>query len=110
MMIGTQQRQGAPQRFQVIAATTAGAAVDQQVRVPAEQFVPERQVSFHVANLGDPLPIGLVRTAPIAQRLDIEVLPVDVDLLLTEKFIDMICEPGAGFRQPRFKSPPLLPP
>ena len=48
--------------------------------------------------LRDALPIFGVGAAPVAERIDVEVLPVDVDALLCHELVDMIGKPLAALR------------
>jgi len=69
--------------------------------MPPPQLVPEGQISHHVVNLGDALPVRGVVLAPEPERLDVEVLPVDVDAVVGEELVDVIDQPIPGVAVPQ---------
>ena len=73
---------GAAHGLQIVAAATAGAGIDEHVRMPSPQFVPVGQVATHVLVLGDALTVFGIGRVPESQRVHVEVLAIEVDALL----------------------------
>ncbi len=77
-VVAPQQWNGPPKRLKIIAAPAAGARVDQHAGMALDKFVPIGQIPFNMADFGNPLPVFRVVGPPERQRVNIEVLPVQV--------------------------------
>ncbi len=95
-VIAAQERHRAAHGFQVVAAPARGARVDQHPGMAAAQLVPVRQVAADVVVLGDPLAVLGVVLPPQVQRVDVEVLAVEVDALRGDELVDVVGQPLAG--------------
>ena len=62
------------------------------------QFVPVAEVSLDVKVLGDPLPVGPVVCTPIRQRIDVEILAVEIDALRLDEAVEVRDGPALDFR------------
>ena len=94
--IAAQQRHCPSQCFQIVAPSAAGARVDPQPGISAEQFVPVGQVAGGVPVFGNALPVRAVGAAPVTERVDVEILPVDVHALALNQAVDAIDNPLPG--------------
>src|SRR6185369_1425143 len=97
-VVAAPERHGAAQGFDVVAAAAAGTIVDQQLRIALQQSVPERKITLDVEILSDALALHSVAVAPKDQRLDVEILPVYVDLFLSESLRKVFDQPIHGIR------------
>ena len=77
--IGSPERRAAAYGLDIDSASAAGAVVDHEVRMPAQQFVPEGIQSLDPANLGDALAVRGIRRAPEFERRDVGVVAVAVE-------------------------------
>ena len=68
----------------------------QQAGVPGQQLVPHRVVALDVADLGDPLAVGRIVAAPEAERVDVEVVAVDVHAELVDPLRQQVGQPACG--------------
>ena len=96
LKVAPQERHGAAERFQIVAPPAGSATVDEQAGMPVPQLVPERQVALDVADLGNSLPVHRIAFSPDPERIEIEILTVQVNALLGEELIDVVGEPLAG--------------
>ena len=62
-----------------------------------DEFVPIGQIPFNMADFGNALPVFRVVGPPERQRVNIEVLPVQVYALFGKQGVDVIHEPRPGF-------------
>ncbi|KXK30556.1 MAG: hypothetical protein UZ16_OP3001003093 [Candidatus Hinthialibacteria bacterium OLB16] len=90
-----------PQCFKIVATPPAGTGVDQHVRVPFPQLIPVSKIPLHMEVFCNPLAVSAVVITPIAERIHIEILPVQVDPLLINQLVDMVSQPLAGFGVPQ---------
>ena len=72
------------------------------------KLVPVGQVTGDVSDLGDALPILGVRAAPVAQRVDVEVLTIDVDAFAHDQAVDAIDDPLPGVAVAEIHQPAVL--
>ena len=70
--------------------------------MPPPQLVPVGQVAADVLVLRDALAVFGVGRAPEAQRVDVEVLAIEVDALLGQELVDVFGEPLSAAGSPRF--------
>ncbi len=94
--VASQQGDSPAERFQVVAPSTRRAAIDEQAGVSSPPLVPEGQVAFHVADLGDALPVVGIIGPPEAERVDIEVLAVQVNPLFGQESVNVVGEPASS--------------
>ena len=70
------ERRRAADGLQVNPPATAGAIVYEELRMPRQQFVPERVEALDVPDFTDALAVGRIRRPPEGQRVYVEILPV----------------------------------
>ena len=99
-----------PQRLKIIAPAAGGAGVDQHPGMSLAQFVPKRQVPFHVADLSHPLAIGCVGLAPEIEGIHVEILSVQIDSFISDQPVDVVNQPLPRRLSPSLKRPPPAPP
>ena len=63
----------------------------------AAQFIPIGQIAADVLVLGDPLTVLCIVGPPGAERVDVEILPVQIDALLGDELIHAVDDPVPGF-------------
>jgi len=76
--------------------------------VPAEQFVPEGEVACNVVNFSQPLAVGAVIRAPVGQRIDVEVLAININPLAGQQAIDPLERPFPRLGIAQVQQPALL--
>ena len=59
-------------------------------------LVPEGQVPFNVADLCDALPVFGIVGPPEAERIDVEVLAVQVNPLFGQESVNVVGEPASS--------------
>ena len=62
--IASQKRHATPHGFEIVAVSAARAGIDPQFGMPAEQFVPVRQISADVLVFRNALAVGSIGAAP----------------------------------------------
>ena len=87
-VVAAQQRHGTAESLQIIAPAAAGAGVNIHRGVAAEQFIPESQIARDVFDLGDALAIRTVVGAPAGQRVEVEVLAIDINALAGQQTVN----------------------
>ena len=98
LRVAAPQRVAAADGLQVDPAAAAGAVVDRQARMPLPQFVPHPIEPFDVADLGHALAVGRVGRLPERQRVDVEVVAVDVDAPVADALGEIVGKPLPGGR------------
>ncbi len=98
IIIGLMQRYRQAHGFQVVPPPARGTGVDEHIREAPAQLAPEAQVAFDIADLGDTLPVRRVVLPPAVQRIDVEILPVEIDALFAQDAADMLEQPVKSLR------------
>ena len=88
---------GATEGLRVVTSAAGGTGVDEYIRMAMDEFIPIGQQVGYISNLGDALSVWCVISSPVAQRVHVEVLPIEVDPLLGDEFVDVIGEPIENF-------------
>ena len=96
--IGIVQRHGTAHRFEVVAATSAGARIDPQTRNSLQQLIPELKVSLDMQVLIHPLTILALVGAPVFQWWEVVVLPVYLDAAFYKQPAHVVGKPLAALR------------
>ena len=61
--------------------------------MPPPQFVPISQVAGDVADFRNTLAVGRVVRAPDVQRIEVEILPIQVNSLLRQQLVNVVGQP-----------------
>ena len=87
-IVALQQGNGSPKYLQIIASATARARVDFQVGESFAKVVPELQQPCDVVVFSNTLPVGTIERSPVGERVEIEILPVEVDAVFLDPVAD----------------------
>ena len=90
------KRHRAAERFDVVAASARGAVVDLHAGEAFQQAVVVGEEAGDVLDFRDALAVGRVVAAPEDQRLDVEVVPVEIDLFAADDAGRVVDEPFQG--------------
>jgi hypothetical protein len=74
----------------------------------ATQFIPVSQITLNVEVLRHPLPVGRIRRSPEAEGINVEILTIEIDALVSQKRVDMLRQPIPGLRVSQVKQPSVV--
>src|ERR1035437_4743139 len=64
--------------------------------MPGQQLVPERVMASHILDLRHALAVRGVRLPPVTERVDVEVVAIDVDAEVGDTPRQQVRQPAAG--------------
>ena len=90
LIVGSPKRYGAAKGLKIVPPSPGSAGVNEHIWVAADQLVPICQIPGHMLDFGDALPVFRVISPPVIQGIHIEILPIDINSLLGQEFINVI--------------------
>ena len=85
-------------RFQIETPVTAATALNNQTGFAPFQLFPVFIKPFDMTDLSDPNPLWVFTVPPEIQRIDIRIMPIDIDIILQYHFGNMIGKPFPRLR------------
>ena len=72
--------------------------INKEIRVASSEFIPVSQVTHDMFDFCNALPVFRIVLLPIPKRIKVKILPVKIDSLFNDQFINVIHQPAPCFR------------